>query len=78
VLLINNSPEGQTPLVSLSAATLGPTAAAAGDWWTVRDIWERRDVGIFSGSFAPALHAYDSGFYLLAPVSSDCGQHACE
>ena len=66
VLLINNTPEEQSPPVPLDAATLGKGAAAR---MKVRDIWERRDVGVASGAFAPRVPAWDSGFYLLSPAA---------
>jgi hypothetical protein len=65
VLLINNSPHTQHPEIAFDAATLGATATESSKW-KVRDIWERADVGVFSGSFTPKVPAYDSGFYLLS------------
>ena len=80
VLLINNSPQAQHPSIALDAATLlGPTATAAAaaaakdSSWRVRNIWEREDVGGFTGSFTPAVPAYDSGFYLLTPAGAGEG-----
>eukprot|EP01051_Picozoa_sp_SAG22_P013813 SAG22_NODE_1594_length_4038_cov_3.494034_2_plen_125_part_00 len=68
VLLINNSPHEQYFPLSLDESTLGSAAHAARKW-RARDIWERQDVGVFEGSFAPVpVPAYDSGFYLLTPV----------
>ena len=88
MLLINNSPQEQRPLVPLDAKTLGQAAnlgAAGGEKgreeekeegsavgaarFAVRDIWERAEVGVFSGRFAPRIPAYDSGFFLLTPAA---------
>eukprot|EP01043_Picozoa_sp_COSAG02_P004412 COSAG02_NODE_114_length_35585_cov_149.458293_13_plen_316_part_00 len=87
VLLINNSPQEQRPLVLLDAETLGKAAVGSSTATTavlrqqnlegdarrasfaVRDIWERAEMGVFSGTFNPTIPAYDSGFFLLKPIA---------
>lgn len=78
MLIINNTPQQQTPSVPLDAATLlghattqhaSAAATAAAGQWKVRGIWEREDVGMAAGTFSPQVPPYDSGFYLLTPAA---------
>jgi hypothetical protein len=63
-MLINASPETTKPY-TLSFDKLNMTASSV----TVRDIWNRKDLGKSTSTFTvPAMSAFDSGFYLLQPV----------
>ena len=63
-LLVNQSPDPIADFV-LDFGTLNLTA---GQTYTVRDIWEQKDVGTATGAHNLTVPAYDSAFVLLTPA----------
>jgi len=63
-LLINQSPDPIADFV-LDFSALNLTAGQA---YTVRDIWEQKDVGTATGAHNLTVPAYDSAFVLLTPA----------
>jgi hypothetical protein len=67
VLLINASPETILKPYVLPFDKLNMTQHTTTA--TVRDIWNREDLGTFTDEFSlPAVDAFDSGFYLITPT----------
>jgi hypothetical protein len=57
-----DAPATQPRSVSVSLADLGFSGSAK-----VRDLWNHKDLGIFTGKFAPEINSHGAGLYRLQP-----------
>lgn len=62
-LAVFNSGDTEAMAVPVKFAELGLSGRVA-----VRDVWEKKDLGIFDGQFAPDLPAHGAGLYIVRAV----------
>ncbi len=59
-LALFNSGDAEAMAVPVKFAELGLSGRVA-----IRDVWEKKDLGVFDGQFAPDLPAHGAGLYVL-------------